>query len=467
MQTGGETLGSGKQGCIYYPMLNVDEHGAASESTDTTQVTKLFFSKGDFDIENFFLKRVNEITGGVGVVKYYGSDQIFSFSNPGEINGCTRAISILEPLPLSQGADGRQLLQGVPVEEIGPMLEKYLPVDSSKFPSGSPEMFEYLQLMRDIDTKLKEYNIPRDNAGRIERKHARKNFSAVYEKYKEYLSNGPPSIYCIHMKKISGSLTDAKLSLRNLKDAFEAFLKISHNNIIHCDLSFGNFFHDNNNVLLGDFGNAFDIISDNDFGYFRHHFTIERKTPGGSPLTEENYMKELVERTPIIGSLFSIEAEIALKLFFLWDIIDLFKGAIDKPEYEELTKKTKHIIKYIVSITKEQLIEFIKITLKHSNLKVFIIMISSQIDIPEERARYLVDQFTNFENYDSFYEVLSEVEGAPVAPPADIVPILEEKRNQIIKIIGPPSQGGRRKRAKKGKTGKRKYKKRVTRRMRR
>ena len=266
------------------------------------------------------------------------------------------------------------------------------------------------------------------------------------------------------MKKISGSLTSEKLPLRNFKDAFEAFLKISHNNIIHCDLSSGNIFHDNKNTILGDFGNAFDIVSDRDFKYFRAFFTIRRTNISETPLTEEGFMKELVARTFAIGDHFSIEAELALKLFFLWDKIDLFKEAIDKPEYQELTKKTKHIIKYIVSITKEQLIEFIQIILKHSNLKTYASIIYHVIDIPEERARYLVDQFTNFENYDSFYEVLSEVEGAQVNPPEDIVPILAEKRNQIIKIIGPPSQGGRRRKAK---TGKRKYKKRVTRRMRR
>jgi len=466
MQKGGKSLGSGTQGCIYYPKLNVDEHGAASESTDTTQVTKLFFNKLDFDIENHFLERVNQITDSVGVVKYYGSDRIFSFSNPEEISGCDRAISIFQPLPLSQGADGRQLLQGVPVEEIGPIIEKYESINIGTLNSGSPEMEEYLQLMRDIETKLLEYNIPRDSSDK-ETKRARKNYVVIYSRYKKYITNGPPSIYCIHMKKISGSLKNEKLPLRNFKDAFEAFLKISHNNITHCDLSHGNLFHDNQNVILGDFGNAFDIISDDKFKYFIRLFNISRETIIGSPLTEENYMKEVVQRAFAVGEHFSVETEIALKLFFLWDIIDLFKGAIDKPEYEELTKKTKHIIKYILSITKEELIEFIKITLKHSNLKVYIKLVAPLIDIPEERVRYLVDQFTNFENYDSFYEVLSEVEGAPVAPPEDIVPILQEKHNQIVKLIGAPMQGGRRKRAKASKTGKRRYKKRVTRRMRR
>ena len=463
MQRGGEALGVGSQGCIYYPRLTIDEHGAASESKDTTQVTKLFFNKVDFDIENVFLRRVNEITGGVGVVPYYGSDTIFSFSNPGEITGCQRAISILEPSPISE-KDGRQLLGGVPLEEISPLIDTYLTDKYYLAKHDSPEERTKFDLSQKISDKLKEYNIPPENAGRIEKKHAFKVFIGKYKTYQEFLRNGPPSIYCIHMKKISGSLTSEKLPLRNFKDAFEAFLKISHNNIIHCDLSSGNIFHDNKNTILGDFGNAFDIVSDRDFKYFEVFFNIKRTNFLGAPLNEQGYMKELIERTFAIGDHFSIEAELALKLFFLWDKIDLFKEAIDKPEYQELTKKTKDIIKYIVSITKEQLIEFIQIVLKHSNLKTYISIIYHVIDIPEERARYLVDQFTNFENYDSFYEVLSEVEGAQVNPPEDIVPILAEKRNQIIKIIGPPSQGGRRRKAK---TGKSKYKKRVTRRMRR
>jgi hypothetical protein len=462
MQRGGETLGVGTQGCIYYPKLSIDEHGVASESKDTTQVTKLFFNKADFDIENFFLRRVNEVTGGVGVVTYYGSDRILSFSNPGEITGCQRAISILE-LPLIREEGGKQLLEGVPLEEISPLIDTYLSDKYNLVKEGSPEEGERINLLRAISAILKTYNIPPDSAGKFEKKHASRVFIGKYKKYQEILRNGPPSIYCIHMKKISGNLTTEKLPLRNFKDAFEAFLKISHNNIIHCDLSFGNLFHDNKNIIIGDFGNAFDIISDNEFKYFRTFFSIRRVNPVGVQLTEEDFMKEIVQRTFAIGEHFSIELEIALKLFFLWDIIDMIKEAIDKPEYNELTKKTKHIIKYIVSITKEQLIEFIHILLKHSNLKTYISIIYRIIDIPEERSKYLVDQFTNFENYDSFYEVLSEVEGQ-VAPPEDIVPILAEKRNEIIKIIGPPSQGGRRRKAK---TGKRRYKKRVTRRMRR
>jgi hypothetical protein len=465
MQTGGGTLGSGTQGCIYYPRLIVDEYGAASESKDTTEVTKLFFNKLDFDIENIFLRRVNEITGGVGVVKYYGSDRILSFSNPEEITGCDKAISILQPLPITQRADGKQLLQGVPLEEISPIIDKYTSINFSKLESGTSELEEYLQLGRDIDTKLKEYNIPPDTAGKVEKKYAKKVFLGLYKKYKNFITTGPASIYCIHMKKISGSLTTEKIPLRNLKDAFEAFLKISHNNIIHCDLSFGNLFQDNKNILIGDFGNAFDILSDDHFKYFRNFFSITQSSYSVEPLTEKDYMDQLIERSFAVGEHFSIETEITLKLFLHWDAIDIFKGAIDKPEYAELTKGTKHIIKYILSITKEELIEFIRIILKHSNLKTYITIVAPLIDIPEERAKYLVDQFTNFENYDSFYEVLSEVEGKQVDPPADITPILAEKRNQIIKIIGPPSQGGGRK--KRAKTGKRRYKKRTTRRVRR
>ena len=56
------------------------------------------------------------------------------------------------------------------------------------------------------------------------------------------------------------------------------------------------------------------------------------------------------------------------------------------------------------------------------------------------------------------------VEGKQVNPSEDIIPILAEKRNQIINIIGHPRQGGGRKNRKiKLRTVKRKYRKRFTR----
>ena len=154
-------------------------------------------------------------------------------------------------------------------------------------------------------------------------------------------------------------------------------------------------------------------------------------------------------------------------LYFLWEYKDTILGNIrsnhtGNKEYSKII----NLINYVSSLqTKEELRQFLKIVMKHSDLCLFIQKVIPLIDIPEERAKYLVDQIVNYQNYDSFYEVLSEVEGAPVAPPADIVPILAEKRNQIIQIIGPPSQGGGRK--KRAKTGKRRYKKRRTRRVRR
>ena len=248
--------------------------------------------------------------------------------------------------------------------------------------------------------------------------------------------------------------------MQNFREAFEALLKISDNNIIHHDMTVVNIFHDETLVLIGDWGLSVDIEPEDvferkiDFFYqFHEIWTVyDRETKTIFKLDD------LCSKMMVGGRVGQVSrgTVFCTILYFLWEYKDTILETItaNSSRYKDIHPILINLIKYVSFLgNKEELRQFLKIVMKHSDLYKYIQNVSSLIDITEEQSKYLVDQFIFHQNYDSFYEVLSAVEGVQVTPPEDIIPILEEKRNQIVKIIGPPSQGGAR-RKKKAKTRK-------------
>jgi hypothetical protein len=482
MQKGGGAISAGFEGCIFYPKLNVDAAGLATDSDDFTKVTKVYMIESSFINERDMLTRVNAITGSRGVINILGTDIIKSFPEDYHVEYCPSIKDTLTPVDITTDESGNELLDGANLTVISPIADKYIQFNDIRPVEGSAEEKESMQVysqLSDILTPLKPASI-RKTAQFI------KSWINKYKRYKERKVKGEPLVYCLHQKKITSNIEkhimhewtynpdgkpQEKWPMQNFRDAFEALLKISHNNIIHYDMTTVNIFHDETVVLIGDWGLSVDIESEDiferKFDFFEGFHEIG---------TKYNYKTRSIYRLDALciqmisgGRTGQVSREIIFctLLYFLWEDKDtILKEITTKYSGDENYPKLINLIKFVSSLqTKEELRPFLKIVMKHSDLCLFIKKVIPLIDIPEERAKYLVDQIVNYQNYDSFYEVLSEVEGAPVAPPADIVPILAEKRNQIIKIIGPPSQGGGRK--KRSKTGKRRYKKKSTRRVRR
>lgn len=71
---GGEAIAAGSQGCIFLPKLAITKEANgrshARNSKNTTKITKIFFDEHTYENEEDILRRVREITGGVGVIDY-------------------------------------------------------------------------------------------------------------------------------------------------------------------------------------------------------------------------------------------------------------------------------------------------------------------------------------------------------------------------------------------------------------
>ena len=71
---GGDAIAAGSQGCIFLPKLTIaneaNGRAHARNSANTTKITKIFYDKSTYLNELRILRRVREITGGIGVIDY-------------------------------------------------------------------------------------------------------------------------------------------------------------------------------------------------------------------------------------------------------------------------------------------------------------------------------------------------------------------------------------------------------------
>ena len=480
MQTGGVTIAAGYEGCIFSPKLNVDPSGLATDSDDFTNITKAYMIESSFINERDMLTRVNAITGGRGVINILGTDIIKSFPEDYNTEMCSSIKSKLTPINITTDNEGNKLLDGVNLTEISPVADKYIQFTDIIPVEGSAEEQESLKVYSQLSSILE----PLKPASIRKTGQFIKSWIRKYRQYKENLDKGEPLVYCLHQKKITSNIenhilhpwthnpegkSQEKWPMQNFRNSFEALLKISHSNIIHHDMTTVNIFHDDTIVLIGDWGLSIDIgpddVFEKNFDFFTHFHDIgvvyNFKTSSIIKLDElctkmvSGGRGRQVSRGTIICTL----------LYFLWeDRNTILEEIRTKYSGDENYPRIINLIKYISSLkNKEEMKEILKIVMKHSDLYIYIEAVAPLIDITQEQSNYLVDQFRNHQNYDSFYEVLSKVEQTQVSPPDDIIPILTEKRNQIIKIIGPSSKGGRK--IRKARTGKKRYKKRTTRRI--
>jgi hypothetical protein len=480
MQTGGVTIAAGYEGCIFSPKLNVDPSGLATDSDDFTNITKAYMIESSFINERDMLTRVNAITGGRGVINILGTDIIKSFPEDYHIEFCQSIKDKLTPIDITTDEAGNKFLYGAKLSEISPIADKFIQFTDIIPVEGSAEEKESNQVYSQLSTILEPLK-PREFRKMI---HFVKSWIRKYKQYKENLDKGDPVVYCLHQKKITSNIenhiihswthnpegkSQEKWPMQNFRDAFEALLKISHNNIIHHDMTTVNIFHDDTNVLIGDWGLSIDIGPDDvfeekmDFFTHFHEIGVVYNFKTSSIVKLDELCIQIVKGGR--GRQVSRETIICTLLYFLWEYRNTILEEI-RTKYSEHENYPKiiNLIKYISSLkNKEEMKEILKIVMKHSDLYIYIKAVAPLIDITEEQSNYLVDQFRNHQNYDSFYEVLSKVEQTHVSPPDDIIPILTDKRNQIVKIIGPTSKGGRK--IRKAKTGKRRYKKRTTRRI--
>ena len=112
MLSGGGVIASGYEGCIFYPKLNIDEMGHATDSDDFTKVTKVYNIESSFANERDTLIRVNTITGSRGVIDIIGTDVIKSFPEEIDTNGCGDVKERVKPLNLTTDAEGNEFLDG-------------------------------------------------------------------------------------------------------------------------------------------------------------------------------------------------------------------------------------------------------------------------------------------------------------------------------------------------------------------
>ena len=114
-------------------------------------------------------------------------------------------------------------------------------------------------------------------------------------------------------------------------------------------------------------------------------------------------------------------------------MMDDFKEVVAelKPISEEYNRTiSKPIIKYMLSLkNKRDVSEFVKITMRHSNLKVFIRNTSVLIDLKKDQLDDLLNQVIKLENYNSFYKLLGE------EPSDEIKPILQAFNGQVVTIL--------------------------------
>ena len=88
MQKAGGSISAGFEGCIFYPKLNVDAAGLATDSDDFTKITKAYMIDTSFTNERDMLIRVNNITGSRGVINIVGTDIIKSFPKDYKVEFC-------------------------------------------------------------------------------------------------------------------------------------------------------------------------------------------------------------------------------------------------------------------------------------------------------------------------------------------------------------------------------------------
>ena len=497
MLSGGGVIASGYEGCIFYPKLNIDEMGHATDSDDFTKVTKVYNIESSFANERDTLIRVNTITGSRGVIDIIGTDVIKSFPEEVDTNGCGDVKERVKPLNLTTDAEGNEFLDGANLTILSPMVDKYID-------EGEKNGDDWDIISRELHDL---YNTAALLTKRLRVTHFVKDWIKKYKRYKIFKISGKPlEVYCIHQTKITSNidkhilrdwvtnhqgLKQEKWPMQNFRDAFEALLKTSHNNIIHHDLSQVNIFHNKTIVLIGDWGLSVDILSDDiferKFSFFDQFYDLSiffnfntdtfvddihlQLYNNFGRIDKDKGLNNLCQKLLISrNSQVSSQTIFCTGIYFTWSqkdvIIHTLRTIYAKHEgFKDAYLLVENIINYVSLLkTKEEMKVFLKLVMKHSDLKIYIQQVSPLIDISEEQCNYLINQFKNFENYDSFYEILSVVEGKQVNPSEDIIPILAEKRNQIINIIGHPRQGGGRKNRKiKLRTVKRKYRKRFTR----